>query len=208
MISVLLPSRGRPELLKQSIASLGDGNFEVLVWLDDDDIDYPFIHKVTYFRKKRIGYLRFHEMINFLSKKASGDWLMLWNDDATMLTPWVDAILFEDHTEPVVLNFFDPTISINNLFPIISRPMYEAMGHYSLSAHCDSWVQDIANRIGIHKQVWGIRAYHKRDQINDQTKLESQTAYRETSPKHSSPELVGLLEEDIKKIREKQGGTL
>ncbi|MEA2309810.1 MAG: hypothetical protein QOI65_2096, partial [Thermoleophilaceae bacterium] len=37
MISVLVPSRGRPGPLARSVESLGGGGVEVLVRVDDDD---------------------------------------------------------------------------------------------------------------------------------------------------------------------------
>lgn len=209
MISLLMPSRGRPELLKRSIESLGEGDYEVLVWLDtDDEADYQpvldsLMHKnLKVFRRKRVGYKGFHKMINFLAEKSTGDWLMLWNDDAVMQSNnWLGLIHEADKPKIGVLNFSPNPLT--NLFPAISREMYEIMGHYSLSAHCDSWVQDIANILKIHEHVGGVHIDHIRDQLNDETHQESQAAYEYTSPLHSSPELEALIKIDIDKIREK-----
>jgi hypothetical protein len=208
MISVLVPSRKRAKLFEQSIKSLGKGKFDVFCWLDADDPTKYKTLLVKFTRRPRVGYKKFHIMINELAEDAmiisQPDWLMLWNDDALMLTPdWAEIINKEDASKPVVLNFFDPANPLNNLFPIISRPMYEAMGHFSLSTHCDSWVQDIANELGIHRPIFGIEAKHIREQIWDDIKAETQGAYAETSPLHNSIEMQDLLQNDVDKIRAK-----
>lgn len=207
MISVLLPSRARVEMARKSIESLGD-NVEVLIWVDDDDQardDYRTMSWDTgaqVFVRPRVGYPNMHKMVNLLARKTKGDWLLLWNDDALMHTQDWQAKLPElSTTKPQVLNIFNSNPEVN-LFPLINRKMYETMGHYSLSAHCDSWVQDIGNKLGIHQFVPDIEVEHLRERINDETKQHSQGSYASTSPKHSSPEMVQLMEIDIKKLKE------
>lgn len=204
MISVLMPSRQRPGLAQESIESLGKGDFEVLIWLDADDPDleaYKSLKLGKYFIRQRVGYPGFHEMVNLLAAKAKGDWLLLWNDDALMSPPdWHKKINMRDSRKPVVLNFFAPGVMDNNLFPVVSRSMYEAMGHFSLSPHCDSWVQDTANELGIHESVVGIEAWHRRDIISDATKTHSQATYAQTSPRYNSVEIQNLRNEDKRKV--------
>lgn len=201
-VSVLLPTRQRAEMAKRAVDSLGEG-VEVLLWLDNDDPqlkDYLSLFPRVYV-KPRLGYKGMHEMVNFLASKAKGDWLLLWNDDALMHTPdWQGKLPTSTH-KPQVLNIYNSNPEVN-LFPLINRPMYKAMGHYSQSAHCDSWVQDIGNQLDIHTFVEGIEVEHLRDKINDETKQHSQGAYAETSPLHSSERMVALMQEDIKKIKE------
>jgi hypothetical protein len=202
MISVLLPTRERSELARQSIESLGEG-LEVLLYVDEDDPqieDYDRLLDAKVIKGKRVGYHGMHDMVNQLAKQATGDWLLLWNDDALMHTQdWQWHIPIAG--KPEVLNIFNSNDQVN-LFPLISRSMYEAMGHYSLSAHCDSWVQDIANEIGIHTYIPDINVEHLRDRLNDETKQHSQGAYAQTSPLHVSPQMVSAMESDIKKIQE------
>lgn len=200
MISVLIPSRGRPELLRESIDSLGVGDFEILVYVDRDDpylTEYMQVPTTYTLVGKRHGYEGLQHYINDLCKIATGDWLFLWNDDAIMNTPiWWKKVHQPDR--PEVINF-DSNL-INNLFPLVSRQMYEAMGHFSLSPHNDSWVQDIANKLGIHTYVPGVYIYHRRMELDDQTKTESQAAYSTTSPAYE--EMWQLRDEDAKKIME------
>lgn len=208
MISVLCPSRGRPELLVESLSSLGDGDYEYLVYVDEDDPElerYTALEnaKLLLYVRPRVGYKNFHLMVNELAADAEGEWILLWNDDALVEGGNVsEAVHQEDPTKPVVLNFFDPEITNMNLFPVISRPLYEAMGHFSLSTHCDSWVQDIANVLKIHKPIPGITVRHRRDLINDRTKEDSQGAYATTSPLYDSDDMISLRLKDQAKIKE------
>lgn len=201
MISVLLPTRGRPQLTKDSIDGLGD-DVEVLLWVDDDDPEleaYLALGQKTFIRP-RVGYPNMHKMVNYLAREATGDWLLLWNDDALMHTPdWQDKLPTITHRYPQVLNIFNSNPEVN-LFPLINRCMYETMGHYSLSAHCDSWVQDIGNKLDIHTYVPDIVVEHIRDRLHDETKNHSQAAYAVTSPLHSSERMLELMQIDIDKL--------
>lgn len=201
MISVLMPSRARPELAYTSLQSLGEG-IEPLVWVDDDDPEleaYKALN-VPVIIRPRVGYPNMHGMINYLAKQAKGDWLLLWNDDALMHTPdWISKLPTSTH-KPQVLNIYNSNPEVN-LFPLINRAMYNTMGHYSLSAHCDSWVQDIGNVLGIHTYVPGIDVEHIRDRLNDETKQHSQGAYATTSPLHSGEEMQAAMQVDIDKLK-------
>jgi len=146
---------------------------------------------------KRHGYPGLQHYINELCKLASGDWLFLWNDDALMKTPdWWKKVPETD--KPEVINF--DANPLNNLFPLVSRQMYETLGHFSLSPHNDSWVQDIANQVGIHTHVPGVEIYHRRMELNDKTKFETQAAYATTSPAYDG--MWELRDKDAKKIME------
>src|SRR4051812_35793729 len=94
MVSFVVPSRERPELLRQSIASLGEGDFEVIVRIDDDDPllgGYLDLDQVIV--GPRHGYGALQNYYDELAAQARGDWLFLWNDDALMRTPdWLDVV--------------------------------------------------------------------------------------------------------------------
>lgn len=200
MISVLVPSRGRPELLQESIDSLGVGDFEILAYVDNDDpclSEYMKVPTTYTLVGKRHGYPGLNHYINDLCKIATGDWLFLWNDDALMKTPdWWKKVPETD--KPEVINF--DANPLNNLFPLVSRQVYETLGHFSLSPHNDSWVQDIANQVGIHTHVPGVEIYHRRMELNDKTKSETQAAYATTSPAYDA--MWELRDKDAKKIME------
>lgn len=200
MISVLVPSRNRPTLLRESLSSLGYGDFETLVYIDNDDPsrrEYMEVPTTYTLVGKRHGYPGLQHYINELCKLATGDWLFLWNDDALMKTPdWWKKVHETD--KPEVINF--DANPLNNLFPLVSRQMYEAMEHFSLSPHNDSWVQDIANKLGIHTHVPGVEIYHRRMELNDKTKSETQAAYATTSPAYDG--MWELRDKDAEKIME------
>ncbi len=205
MVSVLLPSRNRSAMCEKSIHTLGSKDVEILIYVDYNDPDlasYILLGNdfTTIVIGPRYTYKKLHEYYNLLSKMAKGDWLMLWNDDAEMLTyNWTDKLPAVD--KPMVVNFNENPL--DNLFPVISRQMYETMGHFSLSPHNDSWVQDIANELGIHTYIPGVQVKHLRDIIEDDTKKETQSAYSETSPLHYSHDIQELMQIDIQKIKEK-----
>ena len=182
LLSVLVPSRERAKALKFSLDSLGleRNNIEVLIWVDDDD---PQLNQyknlfnknkhIKMFIKPRVGYSRFHEMLNFLSNKASGEWLLLWNDDAYMdNVEWYDtftefASLSSPLKEPVVYNIWGQG-KPQNLFPIISKKFYEVVGYWSQSTICDSWVKHIAYKANIQRYIFGIKPHHRKSGQDNQ----------------------------------------
>lgn len=206
-----MPTRERPEMAEESIASLGKGNFEVLLYVDVDDKrmpDYVLLEKkfpyVKVYVRERLTYYRFNEMINLLAKKAKGDWLWLWNDDAFV----TEGNPFEylenlDHTKPKVLWYNCRPNNHLNLFPAISRKMYVVQGYFSMSPHCDSWAMDIGNILGIQEKVPGVWLEHRRDfnTLTDETKKHTMEAYNVTVPKHSSDEVQKELQLSVIKLK-------
>lgn len=184
MISLLCPSRQRSTLMKESLASLGKGDYEVLIAIDDDDPEFEYYLElragnVRISPGERHSYANLHEYYNRLAAKARGDWIMLWNDDTLMETPgWVDIIAKEDHTIPQVLNVWNER---DNLFPLISRAWYEAVGHFALNTHADSWVQQVAEIDGRWKYVPGIKIKHYGEGLNDTTHTQVRDVVRQTS---------------------------
>lgn len=196
MISVLLPSRGRPKSLADSIGSLrvmadDPSRLEVLVAADPDDA--PTVKAAGKSRARcwvapeRYGYHRLHEYVNHLAAMASDEWLLLWNDDARMLTAGWDSRVAE--AEPGVLWPTHNDSPMLNIFPIVHRSIVELLGHFSLSPHCDSWMQDVATAVSAHHRIPVDILHDRRDLTgghNDQTWREAQAGYR-TSDYHSPP---------------------
>ena len=110
-ISVLLPTRGRQEVLKDSITGLiekasNPSEVEILFGVDEDDqgvIEYikndlkPLFdkHKVEARASvfKPLGYDNLHVYVNTLAGAATGEWLFFWNDDCIMESEgWDDVI--------------------------------------------------------------------------------------------------------------------
>lgn len=200
LVSVLMPSRGRADLAKQAINSLGKGDYEVIIGMDADDpsIDELKDHNPLIFAERH-GYGALHEYYNQMSQVAKGDWLMLFNDDAIMETPnWTGIIAPHNPHIPQVLNVWQKNTP-DNLFPLISRKWYEIVGHFSLNAHADSWVQQIGERLGNQVHVPGIRITHQGENLNDQTHNEARQIVRQTSAVYRGMEKERI--EDANKIK-------
>lgn len=206
-----MPTRERPDMAEESIVSLGEGDYEVLIYLDEDDKDllqYKDLEKkyprVKVFVEPRLTYYKFNEMINFLAEKAKGDWLWLWNDDAfvTQGNPFEHLNYLNPDKARVLWYNCRPNNHLN-LFPAISRKMYEVQGYFSMSPHCDSWAMDIGNILGIQEKVPGVWLEHRRDfnTLKDDTKKHTMGAYSVTVPKHSSDEVQKEMQLAIGKLQ-------
>lgn len=203
-ISILVASRQRPTLLRRSIASLGEGDFETLIRVDQDD---PHLDEYLEFCTPVIGtprgYDGLHLYYNELAERASGEWLVLWNDDCIMQTShWIDIVHLYDR-KMVVLNpatNHDNWAIDMNVFPIFPRKMVELMGHLSLSAHNDSWVEDVARRAGIMVRV-PIRILHDRADLTGNNDDAVYAARRYETDGFHSHEMALARERDATTIR-------
>lgn len=180
-ISMLLPARGRPKNLKESIDSVFDlaalpGRVEVLVRLDDcdpclqDELEilgkYPR-ESVRVFQGKRLGYSRMHEYYNKLAELATGDWLFLWNDDITMRSSYWDQLLCNAPLFSVQFPRRDIVATTDYTLPVVGRPVYDALGHLSVNAFCDAWISDYSAFAGTSIIRDDIVFHHYR--LNDAT---------------------------------------
>lgn len=138
-LSLLVPTRGRPAQLRRFLDSLADTTshpdaVEIILVLDDDDPAsavrherFRIVHAVgppgrTMGQLNQAGYLA-----------ASGDFVMLLNDDVIARTPgwdervgpWLDAF-----ADGVVLVHVNDTLMREYLctFPLVSRPFCELGG--------------------------------------------------------------------------------
>lgn len=212
-IGVLLPSRGRPDSLIASVHSLwvkaeAPDSLNIYVGYDIDDLDTARaadslgVYVVPF--KVRHGYTQLHRYVNKLAESSVDDWLLLWNDDATMETYYWDSIVYGySSSYPVVLS--PSSTGVNHdmcCFPIVSRCMYSIIGHMSLSNHIDSWLQDLANALGLLRKL-DVHVYHDRFDLtgghNDQTFAESSSGYR--TVEFYSDSMQSLLRNDIEKVR-------
>lgn len=203
MISVLCPSRGRIASLVNSIRSLADNatdpdRVEVLVAADPDDemttaapLDghLPLGGEVRlWVAPERYGYARIHEYYNHLAAMARGEWLLLWNDDASMRTPGWDTAI--GGQEPGVL-----WLQANQgpyYFPAWPKAWSDAWGHVSLSPNVDVWVSEVGTRLGMARPV-PVEVFHDRKDItgghDDQTYAEGRAVMGNYSnhPDHDLP---------------------
>lgn len=209
VISILLPSRGRPGPLAESIATLRtlaadpDG-LQVLVAADPDDpataraaLD---MSAVVWVAPLRYGYANLHKYVNRLATMAHGKWLMLWNDDARMLTEGWDAVVTDQ--QPGVLWPHSNDLPGCNTFPIWPAAWTTALGHVSLSPHCDSWIQHLGDTLGLQRRI-PVTVLHDRADLtgghDDATRAESAAGYRTTE--FYSPAMQQARRDDVRALR-------
>ncbi len=221
MISVLLPSRGRPALLQQSVESLRDNawqpdKLDICVAYDHDEwettgktaarmLDEGLIHSI-YSPGVRFGYAQLQRYYNALAEKSRGEWLMLWNDDATMQTHHWDWEI-DSESEDAAALILEPKHNLSDsgfiCFPIVRRALYKALGHYSgETPHVDSYLQDIGRALGRVRPV-DIFIQHDRPDLvgaeHDQTFLEGRDALNHEH--YFSPEFQQVIAESVERIR-------
>ena len=176
LVSVIIPSRNRFETLVESIVSVYEtaddpSRVEVLVRFDADDensvsriSELPFdkIDIRVIVGQRLRGYIDLNKYINECCSIGRGDFLFLFNDDSKIVTKGWDTELKKFSGQTVVLNpdTFDDA-QIYNTFPIISRNIYDLVGHFSLQAHNDTWVSEVGKMVGIEKHI-AIEIFHDR----------------------------------------------
>lgn len=211
-VSFITGSRGRYDLMVESIASLKDkeGNWDIHIAIDPDEEamnDYLALNdkKIhVYVMPERYGYRQLHKYYNAMAAKSDGDWIFNWNDDAQMITEdWFDKIVAHDHTIAQVLSPYHPQ---DNLFPVISRRWYEVLKHYSLSPHVDSWVQQIGEWTGSQVFVPDFEIHHNGTAMKDPTYLEGREDIRFSAPEFSGEIMTALRHADADKIKEDRDG--
>lgn len=165
-VSVLLPSRHRPVLLRKAIASLAatakyPERVEVLVAADPDDgetriSDDVLLRAVRVLTApQRWGRGSIHEYYNWLARHATGDWLLLFNDDATMLTQDWDEIIAGQ----------EPCIALvgsnhgDHMFMAVPSAWARAAGYLSALPDIDNFLYAVGERLGCNRHV-PVRVFH------------------------------------------------
>lgn len=172
ILSILLPTRGRREMLKRSIESLINtastpGRLEILLGIDEDDeglteylkdeIAPMLLEKQVECRAnlfKPLGYENLHQYVNHLAGTATGEWLVFWNDDGIMLTDgWDDEI--DKRTGQFKLLAFKDNHNGHpySIFPILPKDWYNLMDHLSMNAQNDAWLSHIAYMLDIFERI-------------------------------------------------------
>jgi hypothetical protein len=183
-ISVLIPSRGRPQLLLDAVNSLLDraadpDNIDISVFLEYDELDlyssvqYP--EQVFMCSDKTVsGYTEMAKMWNELAHIADPDtWLLCFNDDAIMLTDDWDQIIADNSDKGLVLAGWDNSTTYGwPAFPVINRSVFEKLGHITRFCGLDSWMQRVHEMGGKSIPRIPIEINHRRAELDDATKRE------------------------------------
>lgn len=227
LTSFLIPTRGRCYNLKNVIKSIinkssKENQFEILFKIDDDDnetfeevkiLKEKYLGIIKYIKFSRMnGYNDIHFFINKLCEISNGDWLFIFNDDCFIISENWDSVVKKEGGDGLkVIKVLEPR-DINgrpNTFPIISRKMYEIMGHFSECIYADGWVAELGKKLGILKDVEIIIDHSSKYDRNtgmqhninmrDKTFEESFTA-REEGPDNWKKTKY-IREEDYEKLR-------
>jgi acetolactate synthase small subunit len=191
-ISIIFPTRKRYDLFVKSTNSLIENcsdlnNLEILVAMDDDDVetvqktkeyiaDKPFIKLYV---SERHFYRNLNLYVNATSKDATGEFLLLWNDDCMMTSKDYDLVMDKYKNKfvvvnPLVTNQTDYCRQENRmLFPIIPKKWIDVTGRWSNSGACDSWVELISNDLNLSVYEDDIQIFHEREFIQDEITIES-----------------------------------
>jgi glycosyltransferase involved in cell wall biosynthesis len=171
VISVMIPTRGRPTSLEKTLRSLIDqannvSRLEILLAVDDDDsTTIEFLTKVvrpwfdqdnvkyTFVKFKRLGYSHLHQYINQLSNRAVGNWLFFINDDAVVKTPDWDQIILDHGKEFALLRAETTNQHPYAIFPILPKKWVEITGNFSQHQLNDAWVSQIGWMLDIVKTI-------------------------------------------------------
>lgn len=165
MISMLIPSRGRPANLRRLLQSVFDcahGPVEVIVRLDADDFDnyadvmrdFNLSRGVVWLQGPRSAGLG--AMCNECYHAAQGNILMLCGDDAIVRTPRFDSIVEQAMPKDgLALVYGDDLLQGVNLatHPFVGRAAIEIMGgnviptEYAGGEYGDTHLMDIFVRL-------------------------------------------------------------
>lgn len=201
-ISILLPSRGRTDVLKASIMSLIDTvknpkDVEILFGLDEDDkdvIEYikndlaPILQKHEIESRanifKPLGYENLHTYVNTLASSSTGDWLFFWNDDCLMQSKDWDEVISSYTGQFKLLGPKDNHEGHPYaILPIVPRDWYILMGHLSQNAQNDAWLSHIAYMLDIFERI-DVEFIHDRADItgNNDDETFQNRKYMEGNP--------------------------
>ncbi len=180
-LTIIYPTRKRYDLFVKSTESLIEkcsdvNNLEILVTMDNDDtetiskteeyiLDKPFIKIMV---SDRYYYKNLNLYVNAASSVATGDYLLLWNDDCIMESSNYDLTMdkYKDKfvvVNPLVINHTEYCRQANRmLFPIIPKEWVNITGRWSNSGACDSWIELISNELQISLYEDDIKIFHDR----------------------------------------------
>ena len=218
-ISILLPTRGRKEVMLKSVEGLlskasDPSRLELLLGIDDDDEGIqefikvnlaPVCNKLGVECKAQVfpplGYGKLHHYVNTLAAHATGEWMFFWNDDGVMVTQGWDDVIDTYNGEFKLLG---PKDNHNGnpyaIFPIVPRDWFVLMGHLSQNAQNDAWLSHIAYMLDIFERI-DVEFIHDRADItgnNDDDTFKNRE-YKEGNP--DDPEDFGHTDQQKARVQ-------
>ena len=181
-ISILMATRGRPELAFNSLKSLIDNandvnEIEFCIAIDNDDLksmDYFTKTVVPWFQQKeydilimsfdRLGYAKLHEYMQTLALNSKGAWLIIWNDDAVMDTKNWDQEICSYTGQFKLLAFKDNhNQHPYSIFPILPREWLVLFGTLSPQQANDAWVSQVAYVVDCFQRIETVVTHDRHD---------------------------------------------
>lgn len=153
----------------------------------------------------RYGYGRLHEYFNHLASVALGGWLLLWNDDAVMLTRDWDERIRELPPEVLVADLACPPHSPDMItFPAVRRVACEVVGGFSPhNSHCDTYWEVVGRALGVVRSV-DVHVRHDRADLTgrhvDETYQGQFTSGTHQADFFSAP-VQAAIQRDVERLR-------
>ena len=196
MISLCLPTRGRPEAFKNMYTSaieLADNpnDLEFISFHDDDDrsvYEYHGYHKVVVGKRDAQPIT---ETWNICVKEATGDLFLFIMDDAVFYTKGWDTAThkaFDESDDKIIFAYYDDQYYRSNHGSVfcVHKNWIDAVGylapHYFTAHFGDGWVNAVADKI--KRKVFLRHTVVKHHSIlKDLTHLEHMERKRRDDPK-------------------------
>lgn len=172
MISLLAPSRGRPEALAEMAASAHEtasGPVEVLAYVDLDDLHLSAYEELDGVQLVTGPRIVLSECWNQLARVAQGDLLGMASDDIRYRTPgWDQRVrgVFDQYPDGIVFaygrdGFADRRMGTHGF---LSRRWVDTVGYFTWGEfpadYADTWLNEIAQRIGRRVYIPSILTEH------------------------------------------------
>ena len=187
LASILIPTRGRFNELLKAIKSIIDATnnldrIEIILRFDDDDKssldrlgELPKNIDINVMVGKRYGYVELHKYVNEMCAETKGEFIAWFNDDCIIESKNWDNIVAQYTGKIVCFYPNNKGTGSGNIFPIISRKIYEILGHFSLAQQVDSWHHYVGKIAGIEVYRDDLVFIHNRKQeyISDENRGET-----------------------------------
>lgn len=221
MISLLLPTRGRPDNLRrmyQSALDLADGEIECVVAVDDDDDSYQEffdtpMKNMTIFKVPRQTLSKYW---NDCYEKSNGDILMHCGDDIIFRTQSWDTKVkeaFDYVADNILFVFGNDGSGVHDgkfgTHGFIHRRWAEIVGYfvppYFSSDYNDTWLNDVARSIGRHQHI-NILTEHMHPELGkgplDQTHKDRYERHKRDNVGQLYDSLLAERKNDADKLRQ------
>jgi len=186
-IAILLPTRGRTDMLKRSLESLvskakDPASIQFILGFDNDDTDSQqyFEQQIApviddsgagweFYEFQRLGYDQLHLYVNQLASYADADWFIFWNDDAVMIHDNWDEQICAHTGQFKVLAFDTHNKHPYSIFPIVPSQLYRILCFFSRHQLNDAYISQMAYLLDIMVRT-DIKVEHDRFDLTGQNK--------------------------------------